>query len=123
MFDLELFMKEVHQVAVDKGWYSPAKSKVEALALVHCEVSEAIEEIRKGDLSPIYQLNSMYCVVEPDDDDWNRATKSEGLAVELADVVIRVLDFCEHYNIPLIDAMLLKNEYNKTRPFRHGKVL
>jgi len=46
--------------------------------------------------------------------------KPVGIAAELADVVIRVLDSCEGFEIPLVDAMLAKMEYNQWRPKRHG---
>lgn len=46
--------------------------------------------------------------------------KPIGIAVELADVLIRIADTCGRYNIPLEEALKLKLAYNKTRPHRHG---
>jgi len=104
-FDLREFAKEVHQLAVEKGWYSPSKTDIEALALVGCEVSEAIEEVRKN-TNPIYYTGDDY--------------KPEGELIELADVVIRILDYCEYKKYDLIEAMSIKHVYNKQRPYRHG---
>lgn len=47
--------------------------------------------------------------------------KPEGVAVELADAVIRIADLCGHLGIDLEAAIDLKMAYNETRPFKHGK--
>lgn len=44
----------------------------------------------------------------------------EGIPSELADVVIRVLDYCEAAGIDLEQEIIIKNEFNKTRPYKHG---
>jgi NTP pyrophosphatase (non-canonical NTP hydrolase) len=46
--------------------------------------------------------------------------KPEGVAAELADVVIRCLDYAAIYDIDLGFVMQQKLMYNTTRPFRHG---
>lgn len=129
--DLEAFMQEVHQVAADKGWYEPGyeKTPLEHMALIVSEVAEAMEEIRYSQpRPPIYQIqkdadDGYEHVVTPDRITWMTGCKPDGQAVELADAVIRILDYCASRNLPLIQAMVLKNEYNKTRPIRHGKEL
>ena len=50
-----------------------------------------------------------------------RGEKPEGVAVELADAVIRIADLCGHLGIDLEAAIALKMDYNETRPFKHGK--
>jgi NTP pyrophosphatase (non-canonical NTP hydrolase) len=47
--------------------------------------------------------------------------KPEGIPIELADVIIRICDTCGQYGIDLDRAIRLKMEYNKTRPYKHGK--
>ena len=49
-----------------------------------------------------------------------QSKKPEGVAVELADCVIRILDYCGHAGIDIEEAIRIKHEYNKTRPYRHG---
>lgn len=55
-------------------------------------------------------------------DTWTRQSdgKPEGCATEFADCVIRILDTCEHLGINLADALILKHQFNASRPHRHG---
>lgn len=47
-------------------------------------------------------------------------SKPEGIAAELADVIIRVLDYCAYAGIDIENVLEVKHEYNKSRPYRHG---
>lgn len=106
--DLSKFQEEVHQVAVDHGWWEEERNIGEQIALMHSELSEALEEWRKGkDLQYVYYVDS-----KPD--------KPEGFPIELADCIIRILDTAERYGIDMVTVLQMKNEYNKTRPYRHG---
>lgn len=97
---------QVHQLAKEKGWYDGTPpSSLERLALVHSEISEAVEEVRKG-TEPIYTNPG--------------SEKPEGELIELADAVIRIMDYCGSKGWSLEGAILLKHEFNKTRPYRHG---
>ncbi len=129
---LKHFQKEVHERAKEKGWYNPPKSDLEVMALIHSEISEAVEELRSKEEKPyLYQeqlitYENGHAVnrevkVEPSDVYWVSHTKPLGLASELADAVIRILDYCEWKGIDLEEAIKLKHAYNKTRPYRHGK--
>lgn len=76
--------------------------------MFHTELSEAYEEYRNG-----RSLSEVYFNKE-------NPAKPEGIPIELADEVIRILHFCDKYGIDL-DAMIEKKmEYNQTRPYRHG---
>lgn len=101
---------DVHQLAVRNGWWEDADMRIvpEKLALIHAEVSEALEEYRDGNMEVYYQL--------PDD----TSSKPEGFGVELADAVIRIMDLCGFLGIDLDRMVELKHEYNKKRPYRHG---
>lgn len=49
-----------------------------------------------------------------------RGGKPEGIPIELADVIIRILDYCGYAGIDIEAAIRQKHEYNKSRPYRHG---
>jgi NTP pyrophosphatase (non-canonical NTP hydrolase) len=74
----------------------------EKIALIHSELSEALEADRK-DL-PSDHIDGF-----------------SGVEEELADVMIRVLDFAGHFDLRLAEAFAAKVLYNLSRPYRHGK--
>jgi NTP pyrophosphatase (non-canonical NTP hydrolase) len=99
-----------HAAARAKGWHDgtdPANphTLLAWMALGHSEFSEAVEDIRKGNLAETFREGD---------------GKPEGLPSELADVVIRVADTCGAIGIDLEGAIRRKMAYNATRSHRHG---
>lgn len=92
---LKHHIRTAHKNAIDHGFWESVNLP-EKIALMHSELSEALEVLRKG------------------------GQKAE-LAEELADTVIRIFDFCGFLNIDLGEAILIKMEYNASRPYKHGK--
>ena len=90
------FSRECHRIARGKGWWDKKRNDGEIIALMHSELSEALEAMR------------------------NHANTAD-IAEELADCCIRIFDYCGAKNINLEQALLKKIEYNKKRPYRHGK--
>jgi len=112
--NIKEWQQAVYRLAVLKGWYDNALridnddlhtlEIAGQLANVHGEVSEALECLRDGEM-----------------DTWYGPTgKPEGIGIELADAVIRIMDLCEAIGIDLEECMSIKHEYNKTRSHRHG---
>lgn len=104
IFNLNKFAEEVYDNAVNHGWHDKPIESGTAIALMHSELSEALEDLRKGK-----SLNDI---------DYENC---KGVAFELIDCIIRILDFLKSNNIDDIETLLLKkNEYNKNRPYKHG---
>lgn len=130
------FAAEVHKNAVEHGWWEGERTFPEIVALIHSEVSEALEEYRDGKPLLYFPCNaggvcceedgSAHCGSRPYDPENPNARcsaqskKPEGIAAELADVIIRVLDYCAYAGIDIENVLEVKHEYNKSRPYRHG---
>jgi NTP pyrophosphatase (non-canonical NTP hydrolase) len=46
--------------------------------------------------------------------------KPEGVPIELADCLIRILDYCGQWGIDIDMAIEEKMVYNRNRPYKHG---
>ncbi len=102
--DINGFMREIHQNAVEHGFWDEKPSFAEIVALCHSELSEALEADRAGE--PLIYI---------------KGDKPEGKAVEMADCIIRILDWMGSENIDAEDVIATKCAYNETRPYKHGK--
>lgn len=96
----------VHRDACSNGWWEEPRSFGELIALVHSELSEALEDHRNG-----YAPDQWYPEL---------SGKPVGIPTELADVIIRVLDMCGAYGIDIDRVVQQKLEYNLSRGHRHG---
>lgn len=91
----------IHETKIAKGWTVTTpdswgdENQIPAdLALIHSEVSEALEAFRKGD--------------------------RDGFGEELADVLIRVLGLAHGLGIDLGAESWAKAEKNRARAYKHG---
>lgn len=101
-FNLTAFAEEVHENAKAHGWWEEERDVDEVKALIHSEWSEALEEARAGRPLEWYGcLNTTEPCMQNGCGDWYEgkcaldelAKKPEGIAVELIDGVIRILDW------------------------------
>lgn len=116
MKNLKDLTKDIHENACSHGWWSESRSFGEIIALCHSELSEALEEDRQGNPMVWFKKNGK---METDLSKWN-GEKLEGVATEMADCIIRILDWCGRYKIDIEKVIEMKHEYNKSRPYKHG---
>lgn len=101
---------DVHMNAVSKGfWPDLGRTEEETkgyifgakYALMVSELSKALEKLRKPG---------------PD----QHCTRHPGEAVELADCIIRIMDYAAARHLNIAEALVAKAEYNCQREHKHG---
>lgn len=98
---------EFYQNSMNHGFWEGKTSVGEKIALIHSEVSEALEASRvEGFLT------------SPD----KHCPEYSNFAIELADAIIRIGDLARHFNVDLGGALIAKHEFNLSRPHKHGKL-
>tara|TARA_R110000803_G_scaffold86474_1_gene152844 strand:- start:19940 stop:20266 length:327 start_codon:yes stop_codon:yes gene_type:complete len=95
--------KKVYKNAVNHGFWQEDPNDGERMALIHAEISEALEALRNGNPSS------------------NKIMEYSSLEEELADTVIRIMDYAFGNDLDIAGAIIAKIEYNKSREYMHGK--
>jgi NTP pyrophosphatase (non-canonical NTP hydrolase) len=95
--------KQIYKNAVEHGFWKGEVNDGERMALIHAEISEALEALRDGNPSS------------------NKIIEFTNLEEELADAVIRIMDYAFGKDLDIAGAILAKIEYNQSREYMHGK--
>ena len=104
---LNIMAREVRDVNTANGWRGGDVAPIsfgELVALLHSEVSEALEAYRDRGFESWYRDDG----------------KPEGVGSELADVLIRLLDTADRVGVDLASAYVEKLAHNRGRSWRHG---
>lgn len=144
MRTIQQIQEDVHSTVRSKGFWNQEqlidKASIEdaqeirdliiaqKLALIHSEVSEALEACRAGKRADVESYNVLKSL-SLDDPKETVEMHSKGykdymkdsLEGELAGTVIRVMDLCGWLGIDLGWFIEQELEYNKSRPTKHGK--
>lgn len=99
---IKTLQKDSYKVAQEHGFFSQGWSGIEHLSLIGTEVSEAIKEAFEGRW-----------------EEHDKNGKPIGEAVELADIILRVLSYAEYMGYDMERIIREKHEYNKGRPYLH----
>lgn len=100
---IRIMQKLAHETATNAGWYTDPKTGEpiernfgEVVALMHSELSEALEADRK-------------CLAD------DKLPHRDGREVEFADVILRILDTAEDLGLDVAGAFIEKNRFNNKR--------
>lgn len=107
--------ERVYGVNGANGWLEDDRTVGDDIALIHSEVSEALEAYRDYGLTDVTDD-----VVYAESGDVVVLPKPEGFGSECADILIRLLDTCKRRGVDLAWEFERKLKFNSTRGHRHG---
>jgi len=119
--NLNKLSEEIYAANKEKGFWDEERTNIECLALAAGECHEAIEADRKGR----YTDNDNKAIVDHALNITFKGTfkqmVKDTMEDEVADAIIRLLDFCGARRIDIDWHINNKLRYNATREHKHGK--
>ena len=117
---LEEMAKEIYEENASRGFHEQETEFGTRIALIHSELSEALEADRKSSHADIIK----YFIGVNEGEDSSKCFEKyvkDTVEDEIADAIIRILDLCATEGINIAEHIRLKREYNSHRPYMHGK--
>ena len=118
--------KDIHCWAQEKGFWDYDANIDKHLifaqknALMHSEISESLEADRKNKYANLEKFNNDIANNVIVNDSFKTNIK-DTLEDELADAIIRILDWCGYMNIDIETHIKEKMKFNNIRERKHGK--
>lgn len=95
-------MPEVHAIALSKGFWETSQNKYEKLMLISSELGEALEADRKGRYANLHLYHDMEAKQKGKVTDAFEQHVKDSFEDEIADVVIRCLDYAAYFKLPIM---------------------
>jgi NTP pyrophosphatase (non-canonical NTP hydrolase) len=93
---------QIKTINDNHGWHEKEQEGGTWIALMHSELSEALEYMRHGN--------------PPSD----HIAEFSGVEEEFADVIIRIMDYSKMNDLRTPEAIIAKINFNDQRPYKHG---
>ena len=100
--NFKLMSERVTDTARAHGWAFEHDNRTETIALIHSEISEALEALRHGNPAS------------------EHIPEFTGLEEELADAVIRIMHWSHECRLRTAEAIVAKDRFNQMREYKHG---
>ena len=126
--------REIHENNKRKGFYDTQKNIGEMLALIHSEVSEALEADRNGRYEEkiLAEVDGHHQYISPakfvmsikDDVEFqlqHEIKVKDTVEAELVDVLIRTFDMLHYLEADIEDFLAAIMRYNSLRKHKHGR--
>lgn len=94
---------DMHAILLRNGIDNSPNQIIELCGLIDSEIAEAMEAARKHN-----------------PETWSDPNTKDTLVRELAGAVVRIMDLCEHYKLPLGEAFIAELNHNSGRGYMHG---
>lgn len=102
---LDALAKSFLSLSKEKGFWDHNPNSSEKLMLIVTEISEVVEHLRGG----------------TENEKSSKIPDFTNEEEEVADAIIRMLDYASARGLRIGQAVIAKHNYNKTRPHKHGK--